>query len=57
MRDAVNAWISTSGEFEAVIDFEHAIAAPDDPDAMAPASDSGDHLHPSPAGYAQTGIC
>lgn len=52
VRDAVNAWIRSSGEFDAVIDFERAVVAPDDPDAMAPAFDSGDHLHPSPAGYA-----
>ncbi|MFE3445633.1 SGNH/GDSL hydrolase family protein [Nocardia sp. NPDC059180] len=52
VRDTVNAWIRSSGEFDAVIDFERALAAPDDPDAIAPAFDSGDHLHPSPAGYA-----
>ncbi|NEW28963.1 SGNH/GDSL hydrolase family protein [Nocardia cyriacigeorgica] len=52
VRDAVNAWIRSSGEFDAVIDFERAVVAPDDPDAIAAAFDSGDHLHPSPAGYA-----
>ncbi|WP_280230445.1 SGNH/GDSL hydrolase family protein [Nocardia cyriacigeorgica] len=52
VRDAVNAWIRSSGEFDAVIDFERAVADPADPDAIAPAFDSGDHLHPSPAGYA-----
>ncbi|NEW31998.1 SGNH/GDSL hydrolase family protein [Nocardia cyriacigeorgica] len=52
VRDAVNTWIRSSGEFDAVIDFERAVADPADPDAIAPAFDSGDHLHPSPAGYA-----
>ncbi|MGW0183463.1 SGNH/GDSL hydrolase family protein [Nocardia sp. NPDC003345] len=52
VRDAVNAWIRTSGEFDAVVDFDRALADPADPDALAPEFDSGDHLHPSPAGYA-----
>ncbi|MFI6599450.1 SGNH/GDSL hydrolase family protein [Nonomuraea sp. NPDC050536] len=50
-RDAVNAWIRTSGEFDAVVDFERAVADPADPDRIRPAFDSGDHLHPNPAGY------
>lgn len=52
VRDAVNAWIRTSGEFDAVADFDRVLADPADPDALAPAFDSGDHLHPGPAGYA-----
>ena len=50
-RDAVNAWIRTSCEFDAIIDFEHAVADPTNPDRILPAYDSGDHLHPNPAGY------
>jgi lysophospholipase L1-like esterase len=50
-RDTVNAWIRTSCEFDAVVDFEHAVADPADPDRILPAYDSGDHLHPNPAGY------
>ncbi|MEU4311790.1 SGNH/GDSL hydrolase family protein [Nocardia sp. NPDC024068] len=52
VRDAVNAWIRTSGEFDAVVDFDRALADPADPDSLAPEFDSGDHLHPGPAGYA-----
>ncbi|ONM47636.1 SGNH/GDSL hydrolase family protein [Nocardia donostiensis] len=51
VRDAVNSWIRSSGEFDAVIDFERALADPSDPDSLAEQFDSGDHLHPGPAGY------
>ncbi|GAA3262724.1 hypothetical protein [Nonomuraea helvata] len=51
VRDTVNAWIRTSGEFDAVADFARAVADPDAPDRIRPAFDSGDHLHPNPAGY------
>lgn len=50
-RDAVNAWIRTSGAFDGVIDFAHALADPRFPAILAPAYDSGDHLHPNAAGY------
>ncbi|MFC7590760.1 SGNH/GDSL hydrolase family protein [Nonomuraea antimicrobica] len=50
-RDAINAWIRTSGAYDAVVDLDRALASPDDPDRLAPAYDSGDHLHPSDAGY------
>ncbi|MFI9011102.1 SGNH/GDSL hydrolase family protein [Actinosynnema sp. NPDC053489] len=51
VRDEVNAWIRTSGEFDAVVDFDRAMADPADPDALRPAYDSGDRLHPNDAGY------
>jgi lysophospholipase L1-like esterase len=50
-REAINTWIRTPGHFDAVIDFDKAIADPAKPDRLAPAYDSGDHLHPSAAGY------
>ncbi|MBV9197051.1 MAG: SGNH/GDSL hydrolase family protein [Solirubrobacterales bacterium] len=50
-REAVNQWIRTSGAFDGVIDFDHALADPSDPLMMNPAYDSGDHLHPNDAGY------
>ncbi|MEV0372858.1 SGNH/GDSL hydrolase family protein [Streptomyces sp. NPDC050636] len=50
-RREVNAWIRTSGEFDAVADFAAALADPADTDALAPAYDSGDRKHPSDAGY------
>ncbi|MFD1046652.1 SGNH/GDSL hydrolase family protein, partial [Kibdelosporangium lantanae] len=51
VRDELNAWIRTSGEYDAVVDLDRATASPTDPDAMNPAYDSGDHLHPNAAGY------
>jgi lysophospholipase L1-like esterase len=51
-RKAFNQWIRTSGSFDAVIDFDRAIQDPKQTDRFLPAYDSGDHLHPSDAGYA-----
>ena len=50
-RDALNTWIRSSGEYDAVVDLDRAMASPSDPDAINPAYDSGDHLHPNAAGY------
>jgi lysophospholipase L1-like esterase len=50
-RQKINEWIRTSGRFDAVIDFDAALRDPADPSRLASAFDSGDHLHPSPAGY------
>jgi len=53
-RQAVNAWIRSSGAFDAVIDFDAALTngatAPAIP-ALQKVFDSGDHLHPNAAGY------
>jgi lysophospholipase L1-like esterase len=49
-RDALNAWIKTSGAYDGVIDFDKATRDPADTTRFLPAYDSGDHLHPSPAG-------
>ena len=50
-RKTVNEWIRTSGQFDAVIDFDAALRDPKDPARLAAVLDSGDHLHPSVAGY------
>ena len=49
-RQAVNAWIRTGREFDAVIDFDRALRDPRQPDQLLAAFDSGDHLHPNDAG-------
>ena len=54
-RQAVNQWIRTPGHFDAVIDFDAVVSDPAQPDHLLPAFDSGDHLHPSPAGYKAMG--
>ena len=51
IREAVNAWIRTSGAFDGVVDFDAAMRDPADPLRLNPAYDSGDHLHPNDAGY------
>lgn len=48
VRLAVNDWIRRS--FPAVADFDAATRDPADPARIAPAYDSGDHLHPNDAG-------
>jgi lysophospholipase L1-like esterase len=50
-RQAVNEWIRSGREFDAVVDFDRALRDPKEPDELAAAYDSGDHLHPSDAGY------
>lgn len=54
-RQAVNAWIRAAGHFDAVIDFDKLTRDPQQPDRLLPSYDSGDHLHPSPAGYRAMG--
>jgi lysophospholipase L1-like esterase len=54
-RRAVNEWIRTSGAFDGVVDFDRVIADPAHEGAIAPAFDSGDHLHPNDAGYQAMG--
>ncbi|MDR6625051.1 SGNH/GDSL hydrolase family protein [Caulobacter segnis] len=52
-RQAVNAWIRTSGEFDGVIDFDAAMKDPAKPTRMLEGLHSGDFLHPGDAGYAR----
>ncbi len=54
-REQVNAWIRTPGHFDAVLDFDRVAADPNDPQRLNPEYDSGDHIHPSPAGYRALG--
>jgi lysophospholipase L1-like esterase len=51
-RIKINTWIRTSGHFDGYIDFAAAVADPAHPDHLLARFDSGDHLHPSEAGYA-----
>ncbi|MEV6871538.1 SGNH/GDSL hydrolase family protein [Amycolatopsis sp. NPDC051128] len=50
VRAAVNNWIRTSGEYDAVVDLARALADPADPDKLRAEYDSGDGLHPNDAG-------
>jgi lysophospholipase L1-like esterase len=51
-RRAINDWIRAPGHFDAVVDFDKVMGDPEHPERLAPRFDSGDHLHPSPVGYA-----
>ncbi|QWP76424.1 SGNH/GDSL hydrolase family protein [Lysobacter sp. K5869] len=51
VRQQVNRWIRTSGEFDAVADFDARLRDPKHPARMQAAFDSGDRLHPGDAGY------
>jgi lysophospholipase L1-like esterase len=50
-RQAVNAWIRAPGHFDAVVDFDALTRDPTHPERMRADMDSGDHIHPSIAGY------
>lgn len=50
-RQAVNAWIRTSGAFDAVLDFDKVWADPAHPSRIREGWHAGDHLHGSDAGY------
>lgn len=50
-RQAANHFIRSSGEFDAVIDFDRVTRDPTHPTRLAPQFDSGDHLHPNDLGY------
>ena len=51
MRHAYNAFIRTTDLIDGFIDFDKALQDPEKPDWFLPEYDSGDHLHPSAAGY------
>lgn len=50
-RQTVNAWIRTSGAFDAVIDLDAALRDPAAPTRLRADGDTGDHLHPNEAGH------
>jgi len=50
-RQALNAWIRSSGELDGVIDFDMAGRDPAAPTRLSSHVDGGDHLHPSAEGY------
>jgi lysophospholipase L1-like esterase len=50
-RNQINEWVRTGGGADGVVDFHLALRDPNDPDRLRAEYDSGDHLHPSSAGY------
>ena len=55
VRQKVNDWIRSSGEFDDVLDFDEVLRDPSHPTRLSPIYDSGDHLHPNNAGYIAVG--
>ena len=55
VRLAVNHWIRTSGNFDAVIDFEIALRSPTEFGRLNPTFDSGDSMHPNALGQQALG--
>ena len=53
MRHAYNEFIRTTDLIDGCIDFDAALRDPENPNYFLPEYDSGDHLHPSAAGYRQ----
>lgn len=51
-RQAVNAWLRTTHEFDGVVDLDQALRDPLHAARLVAAYDSGDHLHTNDAGYA-----
>jgi lysophospholipase L1-like esterase len=54
-RQAINVWIRAAGHFDGVVDFDQVMRDPQHPDRLLPQYDSGDGLHPGPAGYKAMG--
>lgn len=50
-RQAVNAWIRTSAEFDSVIDFDAVVRYPVQPTRLHPDFSSPDGIHPNDEGY------
>lgn len=51
VRQAVNQWIRSSKAFDGIFDFDAAVRDPSRPSQFRDEYQSGDHLHPSAAGY------
>ncbi len=51
IRADFNDWIRTTDLIDGCIDFDLAVRDPEHPERFLPIYDSGDHLHPSKAGY------
>jgi lysophospholipase L1-like esterase len=50
-RKVFNTWIRTTGEYDGMFDFDAVLRDPDSQERIRPDLDSGDHGHPTDAGY------
>ena len=51
VRQAVNHWIRTTKDYDGIFDFDALLRDPAHPTKLRAEYDSGDNIHPSPAGY------
>jgi lysophospholipase L1-like esterase len=51
IRQAVNKWIRSTNVYDGVFDFDALLRDPAHPSRVRSEYDSGDHIHPNPAGY------
>lgn len=56
-RDAVNDWIREQDLSDGIVDFAACLEDPERVGYIAPEYNSGDNLHPNPAGYAAMAQC
>ena len=56
-RDEANAWIRSQTMSDGVVDFEECLEDKNRKGFLAPEYNSGDNLHPNPAGYAAMAEC
>lgn len=49
-RQAVNEWIRSPGNFDAVVDFDKVLCTPGNAAKLRPDLDPGDHIHPNDVG-------
>lgn len=57
IRQAVNKWIRTTDAYDGIFDFDAVVRDPAHPSRLLEAYDSGDHIHPNPAGYRAMADC
>ncbi|MHA7833470.1 MAG: GDSL-type esterase/lipase family protein, partial [Algiphilus sp.] len=56
-RDAINAWIRAQTLSDGIVDFDACLEDPQRPGYLASEYNSGDNLHPNPAGYRAMADC
>ncbi|MEO6721823.1 MAG: hypothetical protein ABIN67_15745, partial [Ferruginibacter sp.] len=54
-RQAINIWIRTPGNFDAVLDFEEVVKDPATDPLRIRSEWTGDYVHPNTTGYAAIG--
>jgi lysophospholipase L1-like esterase len=57
IRQAINRWLREAAKADGIIDFDAALRDPQRAARLLPKYDSGDHIHPSDAGYRQMANC